>query len=113
SGGGLPGLPLALAQPSRAWVLLECVTTRARFLAQAVITLGLTERVAVVAERAEDAGRGPLRGGFDAVIARSFGAPAVTAECAAPFLEAGGVLVVASPPPVEEDPETAPVGRWD
>ena len=31
--------------------------------------------------------------------ARSFGRPAVTAECAAPFLVAGGALVVSEPPP--------------
>jgi 16S rRNA (guanine527-N7)-methyltransferase len=32
------------------------------------------------------------------VVARSFGSPAVTAECAAPFLEVGGILVVSEPP---------------
>ncbi|HET6966289.1 MAG TPA: hypothetical protein VFH58_16050, partial [Acidimicrobiales bacterium] len=51
------------------------------------------------ASRAEEAGRRPdLRGTFDVVVARSFGGPAVTAECGAPFLVAGGRLVVAEPP---------------
>jgi 16S rRNA (guanine527-N7)-methyltransferase len=98
SGGGLPGLPLALALPTTSWILLEGGLTRAAFLAEAVQELALAERVTVAATRAEEAGRGPLRGAVDVVVARSFGAAAVTAECAAPFLKVGGFLVVAEPP---------------
>ena len=105
SGGGLPGLPLAVAFGKTEWALLEGGTTRAAFLADAVVTLGIAERVQIVAERAEVAGRTALRGTFDLVVARSFGRPAVTAECAAPFLKTGGRLVVAEPP--EHDS-----GRW-
>jgi 16S rRNA (guanine527-N7)-methyltransferase len=39
-----------------------------------------------------------LRAAFDVVVARSFGPPPVVAECAAPFLRTGGVLVVSEPP---------------
>ena len=35
---------------------------------------------------------------FEVVVARSFGAPAVTAECSAPFLATGGIIVVSEPP---------------
>jgi 16S rRNA (guanine527-N7)-methyltransferase len=98
SGGGLPGLPLALAGPDTAWVLLEGSQTRADFLHQAVDRLHLEERIEVLAERAEIAGRGARRGTFDLVAARSFASPAATAECAAPFLRVGGHLVVAEPP---------------
>ena len=98
SGGGVPGLPLALTVATTNWVLLEGGSTRASFLIEAVSALGLAHRVSVIAERAEVAGRGSLRGGFDLVVARSFGPPAVTAECAAPFLRTGGRLLVAEPP---------------
>lgn len=98
SGGGLPGLPLALLWRSSEVVLLDGSVTRSRFLAEAVESLDLEDRVQVVAERAEVAGRGSLRGGVDLVVARSFGPPGVTAECAAPFLRVGGRLVVAEPP---------------
>jgi 16S rRNA (guanine527-N7)-methyltransferase len=54
--------------------------------------------VRVVAARAETAGRSDLRGEFDLVVARSFGPPAVTAECAAPFLRVGSRLLVTEPP---------------
>jgi 16S rRNA (guanine527-N7)-methyltransferase len=52
----------------------------------------------VVEGRAEVVGRGDLRGSAAAVLARGFATPAVTAECAAPLLEVGGVLVVSEPP---------------
>jgi 16S rRNA (guanine527-N7)-methyltransferase len=58
----------------------------------------------VVEARAEEAARRPdLRETFDAVVARSFGPPAVTAECAVGFLRPAGGLVVSEPPGDEED----------
>ncbi len=56
----------------------------------------------MVEARAEDAARrADLRAAFDLVVVRSFGPPAVTAECGAPFLEVGGRMVVAEPPDQE------------
>ena len=100
SGGGVPGLVLA-AQVWTAsdFVLLDAGERRCAFLEQAVTDLGLGPRVRVVRGRAEVAGRDPeLRASFDAVVARAFGAPAVTAECGAPFLRIGGRLIVSDPP---------------
>jgi 16S rRNA (guanine527-N7)-methyltransferase len=107
SGGGLPGLPLALIFDQAEWILLEGGTTRAGFLVDAVDRLGLTGRVSVVGMRAEDAGRQAWRGTQDCVVSRSFGPPAVTAECAAPFLRVGGRLIVAEPPAGD-----TPNSRW-
>lgn len=99
SGGGVPALPLALWLNDAAFVLVDSMERRTVFLAEAVERLGLAARVRVVRERAEVVGRDPdLRGRCDAVTARSFGAPAVTAECGAPLLRVGGVLVVSEPP---------------
>lgn len=107
SGGGLPGLVVALALPHARLVLLDAGERRTEFLLSSVARLGLAERVVVVRARAEEAGRrADLRGSFDRVLARSFGPPAVTAECAAPFLRPGGHLVVSEPPTHEG------VGRW-
>ena len=99
SGAGVPGLVLALRWPATTFVLLDASAKRTAALATAVGELGLADRVAARTARAEDAGRDPaLRSTFDAVTARSFAIPAVTAECGAPFLRAGGVLLVAEPP---------------
>lgn len=98
SGGGLPGLVLALAWPETVWTLLDGSVRRCEFLVAMVERLSLTARVAVLAERAELSGRGGLRASQDLVVARGFGPAAVTAECAAPLLRVGGHLVVAEPP---------------
>jgi 16S rRNA (guanine527-N7)-methyltransferase len=94
SGAGLPGLVLALAHPTTAWTLVEVRQARADRLAAAVARLQLDPRVVVAAQPAEVVGRGGLRGVHDLVVARGFGAPARTAECAAPLLRHGGRLVV-------------------
>ncbi len=104
SGGGLPGLVLALATPTVAWVLVEVNHRRAAFLEAAARHLDLGGHVGVQCQRAEQVGRGPFRSTGDLVVARSFGPPAVTAECAAPLLRVGGALIVAEPPgPANDD----------
>ncbi|CAN5426982.1 hypothetical protein BH18ACT1_BH18ACT1_19210 [soil metagenome] len=108
TGGGVPGLAGALAYPAACWVFVEASSRRAAFLEEAARPLGLGASVEVIAARAEDVGRDPGRRGVaDAVTARSFGAPAVTAECAAPLLRVGGSLLVSDPPGGGD------AGRWD
>lgn len=99
SGGGVPGLVLAMSWPAGFGILLESQQRRCEFLEAAVERLDLTDRVSVRGGRAEDLARDPeLRGAVDLVVARAFGRPAVTAECAVGFLHAGGRLVVTEPP---------------
>jgi 16S rRNA (guanine527-N7)-methyltransferase len=109
SGGGLPGLVLVHEWPSASAVLVDAQRRRCDFLARAVATLGVSSRVTVECGRAEGLAREPrLRCQFDLVVARSFGPPATTAECAVGFLRTGGELVVSEPPELAET-----VARWD
>jgi 16S rRNA (guanine527-N7)-methyltransferase len=104
TGIGIPGLALAGFLPATRWTLLDGARRRIRLVADIVDELGWADRIEVVHERAEVAGRQPdLRGGFDVVIARSFGSPAVTAECAAPFVRLGGTVMVSEPPGATTD----------
>ncbi|MFZ6004490.1 MAG: RsmG family class I SAM-dependent methyltransferase [Actinomycetota bacterium] len=105
SGGGVPGLVIAAARRELEVVLLEAMGKRCDFLRAAAADLALSN-ITVVQERAELAGRGALRGSAEAVVARGFGPPAVTAECAAPLLSVGGLLAVSEPP------EAAGEDRW-
>jgi 16S rRNA (guanine527-N7)-methyltransferase len=99
SGGGLPGLVVAEAWPEATLVLLEANERRAQFLERAVSSCQLQGRVSVVHQRAEIFGRDPaFRASFDGAVVRSFGAPAVVAECVAPLLRVGGWLIVSEPP---------------
>lgn len=104
AGGGLPGLVLGTMWPEAGGVLLDASTRRTDFLRRACTRLGFGERVTVVCARAEAAGRDPAwRGRLEVVVARSFGPPAVTAECGAPFLHADGLMVVSEPPDEDGD----------
>lgn len=99
SGGGVPGLVIAQRWPETSVVLLDSNERRTDFLREATDQLGLEDRVEVVHLRAETFGRDDVnRERFAAVTARSFAPPAVTAECGAPLLEPGGLLVVSEPP---------------
>jgi len=71
-------------------VLLDSARRSVEFLKWAVSQLQLSSRVEVVHARAEQLGRDErYRASFAAILARSFGPPAVTAECAAPLLKVG------------------------
>lgn len=107
SGGGLPGLVLLTELPDAAMVLLDASSRRCEFLRWAVERLGCADRATVRCGRAEElAHDAELRGRFPVVVARSFGAPAVTAECAVGFLDAPGSRLLVSEPPDALD------GRW-
>jgi 16S rRNA (guanine527-N7)-methyltransferase len=111
SGGGLPGLVIAAAWPEAALVLLDANERRTDFLHRAVRGCGLEAQVTVVHQRAEVCGRDPAyRGTFNGVVVRSFGPPAVVAECSAPFLKTGGWLIVSEPPGTSEG--EAQSSRW-
>lgn len=68
SGGGLPGIVLAIARPSLAVTSIEAVSKKASFQQQARIELGLTN-FTVLNERVENV---RPETGFDAVISRAF-----------------------------------------
>ena len=106
SGGGVPGL--VLLQRWRTQVsLLDAMEKRAAFLREVLAWPDAPHFAEVICQRSESACREPrLDSSFDLVVARSFGKPAVTAECAVRFLSVGGVLLV-SEPPGDQSPD-----RW-
>ncbi len=94
SGGGVPGIPLAIALPDAHVLLVESIAKKAAFLRAAVSAVGLADRVEVAAERAETltiAGRG--RAEFDTVTARAVAALPELVELGVPLLRVGGRLV--------------------
>lgn len=93
SGGGVPGIPLALARPGVAWCLVDSARKKADALRSIADALDLASAT-VVAERAEVLGRDPAhREAYDVVSARACAALPVLAEYALPLLSVGGLLV--------------------
>jgi 16S rRNA (guanine527-N7)-methyltransferase len=90
SGGGFPGLVLAIALPDAHVALVESVGRKAAFLQAAIERLELSNAEAVQA-RAEDWPEG--LGAHDLATARAVAPLSVLVEYAGPLLELGGSLV--------------------
>jgi len=105
SGGGVPGIPLALARPDVSWILVDSVRKKAEVLTSMVSELGLAN-VSVVAERAELLGRAAdHRERHDLVAARACAPLPVLAELALPLLAVGGTLLAWKGPLAAGDDE--------
>jgi 16S rRNA (guanine527-N7)-methyltransferase len=107
SGGGVPGIPIAIARPDVTVVLIESTKKKAAFLEETAKQLELGN-VTVSALRAEDAGAkgSPLRESFDVVAARAVATMDWLAEWCLPLArKAGKVLAMKGPRVNEELPE--------
>lgn len=97
SGGGLPGLVIAVAAPDWRILLVERRLKRADLLRYGVGALGLGERVSVHGEDVERFVPDHL-GEADVVTARSFAPPLTVLRVARPLLRHPGTLLVSDPP---------------
>jgi 16S rRNA (guanine527-N7)-methyltransferase len=91
SGGGSPGIPLALAS-GRETVLLEARAPRAAFLRHAVAGTGAP--CSVVHARSEEHARCAGRDAYSAALARALAPPPVAAELCLPLVRPGGLAVL-------------------
>ncbi len=99
AGGGVPALPLLVADPDLDLTLVDASARRMSFCAWALTELNVADRARVWIGRAEEFGHDPAhREQYEVVVGRGFGPPASTVECAAPLLVAGGWCVVSEPP---------------
>lgn len=89
SGGGVPGIPLAIADPGRSVTVLDANHKKGAFLKQAVMELGLGN-VRVAIERVED--HRPAQP-YEVVISRAFADLADFVNLAGGSLAADGMLV--------------------
>jgi 16S rRNA (guanine527-N7)-methyltransferase len=94
SGGGYPGVPLAVALPAGRAALVDSIGKKAAFLEVAASAVSEIVEIDVMAERAEDlADRHDQREAWDIVTARAVGSVAEVAELGLPIVKVGGWLV--------------------
>lgn len=92
SGGGVPGVVIAILRPDLSVTLIEADRRKSGFLTHVAGLLGLNG-VTVEPIRAEDAGRrADLRERFDLATSRATAPPPVVCELALPLLAVGGAL---------------------
>jgi 16S rRNA (guanine527-N7)-methyltransferase len=94
TGGGVPGLVLAIARPEMSVTLLDATGKKVRFLADAAAELGLT-RVSAIQGRAEELAHDhEHRESYDVVTARAVARLATLAELTLPFARSGGRVIL-------------------
>ena len=94
TGAGFPGLPLAVARPDLSVTLVDAVAKKVGFLKHAIARLQLAPRVRAIHLKLQGNSAAEGLGPFDAAVSRALTEPARWAALAAPYLRAGGTLVV-------------------
>lgn len=92
AGGGLPGIPLAIARPDVRFTLLDSHGKTVHFLQATCELLGLSAK-AVQARAEEWAHRPDTREQFEFVVARAVAKMPILTELMTPFLKIGGVAL--------------------
>ena len=91
TGGGFPGLAVAIALPGARITLVDSVQRKLDAVAAMAAELGLADRVLVRSERVERTGRqAACRGRFQLAMARAVAAAPVVAEYLVPLLAPDG-----------------------
>lgn len=91
SGAGFPGVPLAIVRPDIKLTLIDSLLKRVKFLN--MLTAELEIPAVSIHSRAEDAGRGELRGSFDIAVARAVSRLDKLAPWCLPLVKSGGVFL--------------------
>jgi 16S rRNA (guanine527-N7)-methyltransferase len=102
SGAGLPGIPLALINQDKDFILLDSSGKKTRFMVQAAIELGI-RNIEVVQSRAQD-----FQGEFDHVVCRAFTGTDDFVKTCSHLLAPGGTLLAMKGP--AESAVTRPPG---
>lgn len=94
TGGGFPGLPVALAEPHWQVSLMDSTRKKVVAIKSLAKELGLSN-VSLLVERAEHVGHQPIhREAFDLALIRAVGSTNTCAEYALPLIKQGGQAVL-------------------
>jgi 16S rRNA (guanine527-N7)-methyltransferase len=102
SGGGVPGIPLAIVRPDAQVVLIESTRKKAAFLREVVQQLQL-QSVQVDDRRAEAVARDDGRESFDVVVVRAVATLNWLAEWCLPLVRVGGRVLAMKGPRISEE----------
>lgn len=103
TGGGLPGMVLAIARPDLSFTLIDATGKKTRFLEDTASTLGL-EHVKVIQARAETLGQDSAhRAIYDIAVCRALGKLNLLLEYLLPLVKVGGAALAMKGPSVEEE----------
>ena len=91
AGAGFPSVPMAIIRPNIRPTMIDSLKKRVNFLEELTASLGIEARCLHL--RAEEAGQGELREGFDVCAARAVSRLPVLCEYCLPLVKTGGVFL--------------------
>ena len=107
TGGGFPGVPLAIAFPEKKFTLIDSLNKRVRIINDLCSKLGI-KNVKAIHGRAEELGRqNNLRESFDLCISRAVANMSTLSEYCLPFVKIGGTFIAYKGPNCREEIENA------
>jgi 16S rRNA (guanine527-N7)-methyltransferase len=110
SGGGLPAIPIAIAEPNWRISLIEAVRKKTAFLQNVKGKLGLSN-ASIYSDRVEQVAiQEP--GKYDAVISRAFTSLDRFLDLAEPFLKPGGLVFAMKARRADEELSAISTERW-
>lgn len=103
TGGGFPGVPLAIAFQEKQFTLMDSLNKRIRIIQQLCEELGI-HNVTAIHGRAEELGRKKdLRESFDVCVSRAVANMSTLSEYCLPFVKVGGCFIAYKGPDCEEE----------
>ena len=103
TGGGFPGIPLAVYSPDKQFTLLDSLNKRLKIIDELSRDLGICN-ISLLHARAEDAARDPKhREKYDLCVSRAVSNLATLSEYCLPFIKKGGYLLAYKGPDCEAE----------
>ena len=103
TGGGFPGIPLAIAFPEKEFVLIDSLNKRIRIINELCENYGI-DNVTALHGRAEELGRNSnFRESFDICVSRAVANMSTLSEYCLPFVKIGGTFIAYKGPECSEE----------
>lgn len=107
TGGGFPGIPLAVYAPDKHFILLDSLNKRLRIIDELAGGLDITN-ITLVHGRAEDVARNrEHREKYDLCVSRAVSNLATLSEYCLPFIKVGGYLLAYKGPGADQEVKDA------
>lgn len=107
TGGGFPGVPLAIAAPDKEFILMDSLNKRLKIIDELCGQIGIGNVTTVHARAEELAKNKAHREQYDLCVSRAVANMATLAEYCLPFIKVGGCLMAYKGPDAEREVEEA------
>ena len=107
TGGGFPGIPLALAAPDKEFVLMDSLNKRIKIINELCAEIGIENVTAVHARAEELAKNKEHRENYDLCVSRAVANLSTLSEYCLPFIKKGGYFLSYKGPDSEQEVKDA------